>query len=98
MGSELGEALAAADLAYVTAIYAAREQPIDGVTADLVANAARTVGTDTRCVLDRTVLTDELVRIARSGDAMIFLGAGDITHAARDVIEGIRRRATESAS
>ena len=38
---EFGETLAGADLVFVTAIYPAREQPIPGVSAALIVDAAR---------------------------------------------------------
>ena len=45
-GQAMGEALAAADLVVVTEVYAAREQPMDGVSGRQVADAARRAGAD----------------------------------------------------
>ena len=47
-GQAMGEALAAADLVVVTEVYAAREQPVDGVSGRQVADAARRAGADAR--------------------------------------------------
>ena len=76
---EFGSALAAADVVFVTDVYAAREQPIAGVTGELVAQAARAA--KARRVEFVPGLTDLLAAVsaeARAGDAVIFMGAGDI--------------------
>jgi len=44
LATEFGSALAAADVVFLTDIYPAREQPIAGVTADLIATAAAQAG------------------------------------------------------
>src|SRR5439155_677063 len=46
-GEALGRALAAADVVVVAPIYAARERPVPGVTADLVARGAARAGATT---------------------------------------------------
>src|SRR5512134_2047568 len=45
-GGAMGQALAAADLVIVTEIYAAREQPVSGVSGQLVADAAAAAGAE----------------------------------------------------
>ena len=47
-GAAMGRALAAADVVVVTEIYAAREQPIPGVSGAAVVEAARAAGADVR--------------------------------------------------
>jgi len=59
-GEALGRALAAADVVVVAPIYAAREQPVPGVTADLVARGAARAGATTVAVRDRAALTDRV--------------------------------------
>lgn len=79
--AQLGESLLAADAAVVLPIYAAREQPIPGVSAALVAEAAR------RCGHRQVFLTDSfdaaiatLNGLLRAGDVLLTLGAGDVVH------------------
>jgi len=79
-----GEALALADLVLVTDVYAAREDPIPGVTGQLVADAAIAHGVDTEYVpsLDEAVaaLTDLVDGPALNpGDIIVTMGAGDVT-------------------
>jgi UDP-N-acetylmuramate--alanine ligase len=86
MANELGAALAAADVSVVTAVYAAREQPIAGVTGEGVAIAAREAGGVAEFVPDRGALAGVLAEAVRPGDVLLVLGAGDITTVAREVL------------
>jgi len=81
----MGEALAAADLAVVTDVYAAREQPISGVTGQLVADAARRRGAETVYEPSRAALGARVAALVRRGDVLLTLGAGDITQLGREV-------------
>lgn len=83
---EFGRALALADLVFVADIYAAREEPIPGVTAQLVVDPARAAGADVRHVTDRAAVPDAIAEALRPGDVCITLGAGDLDEAARDVL------------
>src|SRR5947207_2158988 len=78
-GEALGKALAAADVVVVAPIYAAREQPQDGVTHHLVVRGATRAGAPTVGVRDRAGLTTHVARAVREGDVVFTLGAGDIT-------------------
>ncbi len=81
LADELAGALAAADDVTVTDVYAAREQPLPGVTGKLVVD-----GLSDRGVLAGWAPTvDEgavrLRRRARAGDVLLVLGAGDVDRA-----------------
>lgn len=76
---EFGESLTLADQVIVTDIYAAREDPVPGVTGELVADAVRVAGADVTYVADKADLSTELARLARPGDLVVTLGAGDVT-------------------
>ncbi|RLP11174.1 UDP-N-acetylmuramate--L-alanine ligase [Propionibacterium australiense] len=74
-----GQVLAQADLVVLTDVYPAREEPIPGVTGELVADAARAAGAHVRYVQDKTALPGELASLVRGGDLVMTIGAGDIT-------------------
>jgi len=76
----MGIALAAADLAIVTEIYAAREAPVAGVSGRQVADAAGKAGAAVIFEPDREALGRRVLAAVRPGDVVITLGAGDITH------------------
>ncbi|MGE5274752.1 MAG: UDP-N-acetylmuramate--L-alanine ligase [Verrucomicrobiota bacterium] len=89
LATELGRELAAADVAAVTEIYPAREQPVPGVTGKLVVDAL----SDARPGLApgwTPRLEDGarfLSRRARAGDVVLTVGAGDVDRAARKILE-----------
>lgn len=80
-GNAMGEALAAADFVIVTEIYAAREQPVAGVSGQQVADAATRLGATTLFEPDRAALVCRVLESVRPGDVVLTLGAGDITRA-----------------
>lgn len=77
---ELGRALGGADLAVVTSIYAAGEDPIPGVSGSLVAEGAREIlGDRVVYVGHRAELAEVVALQLHPGDLCITMGAGDIT-------------------
>ena len=84
-GEAMGLALAAADLVLVTGIYAAREQPIAGVSSESVVNAARSAGANVLFEADRSRVGARLQEVVREGDVVVTLGAGDITRVGREL-------------
>jgi UDP-N-acetylmuramate--alanine ligase len=85
-GQAMGQALAAADLVFVTEIYPAREQPIAGVSGRQVADAAELAGADTRFEPTRAKVGKTVFEQLRSGDVVLTLGAGDITRVAPELV------------
>jgi UDP-N-acetylmuramate--alanine ligase len=86
-GAAMGQALAGADLIIVTEIYAAREQPLPGVTGRAVAEAATRAGA--RAVFEpvRSEVTRRVFEAVKPGDVVITLGAGDITRVGRELVQ-----------
>jgi len=89
LAHELGAALATADIAAVTEIYRAREEPVEGVSGKLVVDAATearpgmTVGW-TPSVEDGARF---LARRARAGDVVLTMGAGNVDDAVPLLLE-----------
>jgi UDP-N-acetylmuramate--alanine ligase len=86
-GGAMGQALAAADLVIVTEIYAAREQPVIGVSGRMVADAAAAAGAEVSFVPVRGELTRRVADALRPGDVVLTLGAGDITRAGHELAQ-----------
>lgn len=80
---EFAESLSIADEVIVTAIYAARDVPIDGVSGEGIVRElhARGFG-NARYVSDKDTLPGELAETIRDGDMVMVLGAGDIREVA----------------
>jgi len=74
------DALAIADMAYVMAIFPAREEPIAGVTSNLITDAAAERGAGHVSLVDNNVpsLVELFRPILGSDDLFITLGAGDV--------------------
>ncbi len=83
---EFGEALGLADATYLTEIYPAREQPIAGVTAGLIADAAAAAGRPVAWLGTRDELALALSEGARAGDVILTMGAGDITRSGPELL------------
>jgi UDP-N-acetylmuramate--alanine ligase len=86
-GLAMGRALAAADVVLVTEIYAAREQPMPGVSGQSVADAARQAGAAVLFEPDRERVAERLHALIRPGDVVVTLGAGDITRVGRELVQ-----------
>lgn len=76
--AEFGAALGLADVAVVMDVYGAREDPEPGVTGALVADAVP-AGVETVYAPVRDEVPGIAVSLARPGDVVITLGAGDVT-------------------
>jgi UDP-N-acetylmuramate--alanine ligase len=82
--------LCMADKVIVTGIYKSREEPIPGVTAELIVITARKQGcTDIRFVENKNDIADSVVPELREGDAVIVMGAGDIWQICPEILAGL---------
>ena len=80
-----------ADIVYVAPVYAAGEQPIEGVDAEALADGLRAHGHRmVKTVADATDLAGSLRDVAAEGDLVVCMGAGDITKWAAGLADGIR--------
>ncbi|WP_030901000.1 UDP-N-acetylmuramate--L-alanine ligase [Streptomyces sp. NRRL F-5126] len=79
LGREMGEALALADASAVLDIYPAREDPLPGVTSELIIEAARTAGAEVTPVHSKDAVPGLVAGMVRGGDLVLTMGAGDVT-------------------
>jgi len=82
---EFAEALGTADLAIVSPIYAAREKPLDGISARMIADAVKGIE-----FIDRSnaEIFNELRRRLAPNDIFITMGAGDVHEIAEMLVRG----------
>jgi len=85
--ADFGAALAGADAIFLTDIYPAREQPIPGVSANLIADAALAAGGALTWHGTRADLAAALAENVGAGDVVLTLGAGDITRTGRELLD-----------
>lgn len=87
---EFGAALAeGADLIALTDIYKAREEPIHGVTSQLIADAATRAGHAPDWVGLRANATDAVLGLLMPGDVLLTMGAGDITQVGAELLRAL---------
>jgi len=76
---EFGRSFFNADVLVVTDVYPAREEPIQGINGELIANAAKQFGhKQVHYLPDKKSVPAFLLEIVRPGDMIITVGAGDI--------------------
>jgi UDP-N-acetylmuramate--alanine ligase len=87
-----GRALAEADAVFLTEIYPARERPLPGVTAALVADALAAVGRAPEWRGTRDELAAALAAAVRPGDVVLTIGAGDVTRTGPELLARLDAR------
>lgn len=76
---EFGKSFLLSDVLIVTDVYPAREEPIQGITGEIIVNAARQFGhKETHYVPDKKNVPAFLKSIVKKDDIVITMGAGDI--------------------
>ena len=81
VGREFGSSFAGADVVVICGLYAAGQQPIDGISGRTVFDAvsqARPGGEQYYCET-RAELADLVPRLVRDGDLVLTMNAGDLT-------------------
>ncbi|MFN3817438.1 UDP-N-acetylmuramate--L-alanine ligase [Blastomonas sp.] len=90
---EFQQAFNDADVVYVAPVYAAGEDPIEGVDAEALASGLKARGhRQARTISGPEELADLLAAEAQSGDMVVCLGAGDITKWAAGLADAIGAR------
>ena len=79
LADEFARAFYDADVLVLTDVYPAREEPIPGVTGEMLADLARGVGhRDVHYVPEKADLPAALASLVRASDMVVTMGAGDI--------------------
>ncbi|MGK2881003.1 MAG: UDP-N-acetylmuramate--L-alanine ligase [Mycobacterium sp.] len=92
---DFGAALGGADEVFVLDVYGAREQPIAGVSG---ATVAEHVEVPVHYVADFSAVAGEVARVARPGDVVVTMGAGDVTVLGNEILRALRTRSPRGVS
>lgn len=79
------KALSMADRVLLVDIYPAREEPIPGVSTELIAAGLRCLGTDVHGPVALHNVPEAVERLAAGCEAIVMMGAGDIDDVAREM-------------
>ena len=90
---EFGDALNTADEVFVLDVYAAREQPLTGVSGATVAGH---VSVPVRYEPDFSAVAAQVAARTRPGDVVVTMGAGDVTLLGPEIISAIAAKAAGS--
>ncbi|KWX65761.1 UDP-N-acetylmuramate--L-alanine ligase [Mycobacterium sp. NAZ190054] len=88
--SEFGAALSTADEVIVLDVYAAREQPLAGISGATVAD---TVSAPVTYIPDFSAVAAQVAAVVRPGDVVVTMGAGDVTLLGREILAEVDARA-----
>ena len=91
---EFAQSFYHSDYIIITDIYAASEQPIEGVTGQRLGDAISNNSKVPIKYLPKSEIVDHLLSIARPNDVVITLGAGDITRIADEFAEALKNKPT----
>jgi UDP-N-acetylmuramate--alanine ligase len=90
--SEFQTAFNEADIVYVAPVYAAGEQPIEGIDAAALVSGLKQRGhRAAQEIAGADALAVELAKVSRPDDMVICLGAGDITKWAAGLADAIAK-------
>jgi UDP-N-acetylmuramate--alanine ligase len=89
---EFGEALSLADEVFVLDVYAAREQPLPGVSG---ATVAEHTSVKTHYVPDFSAVAERVAGVSRPGDVVVTMGAGDVTLLGQEILAALTDRARQ---
>ena len=86
--SEFASALSLADDVILLEIYAASEKPIAGVSSEVIAESMK----NGKYIPNFVEATDSIIEMAKPGDVIITLGAGDVSSLGPIIIDGLNKR------
>ncbi|MFM9033956.1 MAG: UDP-N-acetylmuramate--L-alanine ligase [Mycobacterium sp.] len=86
---EFASALDSADQVFVLDVYAAREQPLTGISG---ATIAEHVSVPVRYLPDFSAVAGQVAAVARPGDVVVTMGAGDVTMLAPEIVGALSAR------
>ena len=83
-----------ADEVFVLDVYAAREQPLAGVSGATVAGH---VSVPVTYLPDFSTVAERVAAAANSGDVVVTMGAGDVTMLGQEILAALQVKANRSA-
>ena len=86
--SEFASALSLADYVTLLEVYAASEKPIPGVSSEAISQSM----TNGKYVPNFVDATDSMIEMAKPGDVIMTLGAGDVSSLGPIIVDGLTKR------
>lgn len=98
IGAEFGACFSPADRVIITQLYSAFETPIEGVSGRIVFDAARAAlpGHEILWAENLEAARDLVLERVKPGEAVVTMGAGDVTRLGPLILEGLKTRELSS--
>ncbi len=90
---DFGSAFADADVTIVSDIYGAGEAPIAGVTGETILNEVKKNAKEAVYIKKKEQIAGYVMKIARPGDLIITMGAGDINTVGKEIYSRLKENA-----
>lgn len=87
---EFGKAFGNADVVILTEIYSAGEPPIEGISGKTVFDEVRKHNSDVTYIPKKEMIPKHIIEIAKPGDIVITMGAGDITNLGKEILNRLK--------
>jgi len=89
---EFAGALNESDIVFVTDVYPAREQPIAGISGEMICNELKKMNhQNVFYIADKNNLPVEIEKLLQPNDMVITIGAGDIFKIGNQIIEDLKK-------
>lgn len=92
LAEEFGCCFKGADKLILTDIYAASEEPIEGVSVKNIYDRVKRSGVNDVTMMSKENVADHVMKLKKRGDMIIVLGAGDIKEVANELSERLNKR------
>ena len=93
---DFGKSFLELDELILTDIYSASEKPIKGVTTKIIYDEAVKNGQKNPHLIKKEEILPHLLRVLKSGDIVLVLGAGDIGELSDELIKGLKAKRQDS--
>ncbi|MDP2928472.1 MAG: UDP-N-acetylmuramate--L-alanine ligase [Candidatus Omnitrophota bacterium] len=91
LAEEFGRCFEGADKLILTDIYAASEEPIEGVSVKNIYDRVKIHGINDVTVMNKEDIASHIMKMKASGDMILVLGAGDIKEVANELSEKLNK-------
>jgi UDP-N-acetylmuramate--alanine ligase len=88
--SDFASSLSLADEVILLEVYAASEKPIPGVSSEVIAESMK----NGKYIPNFIEATDAIIEMAKAGDVIMTLGAGDVSSLGPIIVDGLTKRFT----
>jgi len=88
--SDFASSLSLADYVILLEVYAASEKPIPGVSSEVIADSMK----NGKYIPNFIEATDAIIEMAKTGDVIMTLGAGDVSSLGPIIVDGLTKRFT----